>query len=128
MARISRLSRQLIITQANPGNFVSGLLPTIQSVYEFLLEEDTLINLNTRKDTLAHIAQTVSRCAQFIKDYSETKSFCMPLGLLHLHVLTRYHLRDATWEERYIGDADSRQRLRQNVRRVDATISRSRNS
>ena len=50
----------------------------VKSVYEFLLEGDTLANLATMEDHLARIAQVISKCAQFIKNYSETKSFCAP--------------------------------------------------
>jgi len=71
----------LIIIQANLDQ-ISDLLLKIQNVYEFLLEEDTLSNLDMMKDTLARIAQAVSNCAQFIKNYSETKSFCMPHTVL----------------------------------------------
>jgi len=71
----------LIIIQANLDQ-ISDLLLKIQNVYEFLLEEDTLSNLDMMKDTLAWIAQAVSNCAQFIKNYSETKSFCTPHTVL----------------------------------------------
>ncbi|KIM60031.1 hypothetical protein SCLCIDRAFT_26946 [Scleroderma citrinum Foug A] len=64
---------QVIIAQVNLDHSVSSLLSKVQSVYEFLLEEDTKANLDMMKDTLAHIAQVVSSCAQFIENYSETK-------------------------------------------------------
>ncbi|KAL4068682.1 WD40-repeat-containing domain protein [Scleroderma yunnanense] len=66
---------QLITTQANLDNSVSGLLEKIRIVYKFLLEEDTQANLDTMKVTLARIAQVISNCTQFIKNYSETKNF-----------------------------------------------------
>ncbi|KIM56435.1 hypothetical protein SCLCIDRAFT_29581 [Scleroderma citrinum Foug A] len=65
---------QVIIGQANLDYSVSSLLSKVRSVYEFLLEEDTKANLDTMKDTLAHIAQVVSSCAQFIENYSEIKN------------------------------------------------------
>ena len=64
--------------QANLDQSISDLLLKVQNVYEFLLEENMLSNLDTMKDTLARIAQVISNCAQFIKNYSETKSFCAP--------------------------------------------------
>jgi len=67
--------------QANLDHSISSLLLKVQNVYEFLLEEDTLSNLDSMKDTLAHIAQMISNCAQFIKDYSETKSLCTQITL-----------------------------------------------
>ena len=75
---VSHHFRQLIIMQANLDQSISDLLLKVQNVYEFLLEENTLSNLDTMKDTLARIAQVISNCAQFIKNYSETKSFCEP--------------------------------------------------
>ncbi|KAL4074511.1 WD40-repeat-containing domain protein [Scleroderma yunnanense] len=69
-----------IIMQANIDNLVSGLLPKIQNVYEFLLEPDTLAHLDAMKDTLAHIAQVINDCAQFIKNYSEIKSLWKRFG------------------------------------------------
>jgi len=73
---------QVIIRQANLDNSVSSLLSKIQSVYEFLLEEDTKANLDTMKDTLARIAQVVSSYVQFIENYAETKNFCTPRRIL----------------------------------------------
>ena len=63
--------------QANPDHPVSSLLSKVQSVYEFLLEEDTKANLDMMKDKLARIAQGVSSCAQFIENYPETTNLCM---------------------------------------------------
>jgi len=72
----------VIITQANLDQSISDLLLQVQTVYEFLLEENTLSNFVTMKDTLARIAQVIGNCAQFIKNYSETKSFCTPSPFL----------------------------------------------
>ncbi|KIN97417.1 hypothetical protein M404DRAFT_1006058 [Pisolithus tinctorius Marx 270] len=71
---------QLLMKQANLDKAVSGLLQTIRSVYEFLTEEDTINNIDNMKDTLAKIARVISDSAQFIKDYSETKSFWKRTG------------------------------------------------
>jgi len=60
------------------------LLLKVQNVYEFLLEENTLSNLDMMKNTLARIAQVISNCAQFIKNYSETKSYANPPSLTML--------------------------------------------
>jgi len=64
--------------QVDLDQSISDLLSKVQNVYEFLLEEDTLSNLDTMKDALARIAQVISNCAQFIKNFSETTSFCTP--------------------------------------------------
>jgi len=70
--------------QADLDHSISSLLIKVQNVYEFLLEKDTLSNLDMMKDTLARIAQVINNCAQFIQYYSETKSFCTPNPLLPL--------------------------------------------
>ena len=71
----------MIIAQANLDNSVSSLLSKIQSVYELLLKEDTE-TLDMMKDTLTCIAQVVSSCAQFIKNYSKDENFCTPHRML----------------------------------------------
>ncbi|KAI6158598.1 hypothetical protein EDD17DRAFT_1877351 [Pisolithus thermaeus] len=70
----------LIITQANLDSAVSGLLEKLGFVYELLLEKDTMKNIGDMGDTLANIAQVVSRAAQFVAGYTETKSFWKRLG------------------------------------------------
>ena len=81
MTRISHHC-QVIIAQVNLDHSVFCLLSKVQSVYEFLLEDGTKAILDVMKDTLARITQVVSSCAQFIKNYSETKMLCMPLQIL----------------------------------------------
>ncbi|KIO07708.1 hypothetical protein M404DRAFT_136031, partial [Pisolithus tinctorius Marx 270] len=56
-------------------NAVSDLLDTVRQVYEFLLEPDTLNNIENMKDTLVQIARVISESAQFVKNYFEVKSF-----------------------------------------------------
>ena len=72
----------MIIAQANLDHSVYNLLSKIQSGYEFLLEEDTRANLDMMKYTLVRIARVVSSYAQFIENYADTKSFCMPFRIL----------------------------------------------
>ncbi|KAI6012955.1 hypothetical protein BKA83DRAFT_2492058 [Pisolithus microcarpus] len=66
---------QSLINQANLDHDVSDLLDTIRTAYEFLLEDDTLRNINSMRATLGKIAQVISDAARFIKNYSETTSF-----------------------------------------------------
>ncbi|KAI6149820.1 hypothetical protein BKA82DRAFT_3269383 [Pisolithus tinctorius] len=66
---------QLFIHHANLDNAVSDLLDTVRQVYEFLLEPDTLNNIENMKDTLVQIARVISESAQFVKNYFEVKSF-----------------------------------------------------
>ncbi|KAI6138501.1 hypothetical protein BKA82DRAFT_4236531 [Pisolithus tinctorius] len=66
----------LLISQVNRDAAVSSLMNKIRNTYEFLAEDDTMKNIENMKDTLAMIARVISDAAQFIKAYSETKSFC----------------------------------------------------
>jgi len=102
--------RQLIIMQAKLDQSISDLLLKVQNVYEFLLEEDTLSNLDTMKDTLARIAQVISNCAQFIKNYSETKSFCTPNPFLD-NALIRHHYRETSGKAHRVRNEDRCRRL-----------------
>ncbi|KAI6119282.1 hypothetical protein EDD17DRAFT_1799203 [Pisolithus thermaeus] len=70
----------LVITQANLDSAVSGLLEKLGFVYELLLEEDTMKNIDNMRDTLANVARVVSNAAQFVMNYTETKSFWKRLG------------------------------------------------
>ncbi|KAI6158277.1 hypothetical protein BKA82DRAFT_2187176 [Pisolithus tinctorius] len=65
----------LLISQVNRDAAVSSLLKKIRNTYEFLAEDDTMKNIDNMKNTLGMIARVISDSAQFIKDYSETKSF-----------------------------------------------------
>ena len=106
MARISPHFRQLIIMQANLDQLISNLLLKVLKVYELLLEEDTLSNLDMMKDTLARIAQVIGNCAQFIKNYSETKCFCAQNPSFLDSVLTRLHCRGTTRKEHRVRNAN----------------------
>lgn len=71
---------QLILSQANLDASIRALLSKVSETYQFIMEEDTLSQLDVMKDTLAQIAQVVQECAQFISKYSETKNFWVRLG------------------------------------------------
>ncbi|KAL4065636.1 WD40-repeat-containing domain protein [Scleroderma yunnanense] len=71
---------QLVIAQAKLDNAVSALLPQLQHVYGFLCEKGTLTKIDTKKDVLACIAQVISHCVQFIKDYADTRKFWKRAG------------------------------------------------
>ncbi|KAI6109296.1 hypothetical protein EV401DRAFT_369127 [Pisolithus croceorrhizus] len=64
---------QSLINQANLDRDVSDLFGTVRAVYEFLLEDDTIRNINSMKATLGKIAQVTSDAAMFIKNYSDDK-------------------------------------------------------
>ncbi|KIK27129.1 hypothetical protein PISMIDRAFT_66777, partial [Pisolithus microcarpus 441] len=74
-----------IIAQANLDYAVSQLLEKVGSVYAFLSENETIKKIDSMKGSLAKIAQVMSACAQFIKDYSETTNFWKRLGKNIMH-------------------------------------------
>ncbi|KIK24638.1 hypothetical protein PISMIDRAFT_397348, partial [Pisolithus microcarpus 441] len=75
---ILTFTSQLLMNQANLDKAVSDLLDTMRSVYEWLLQEDRIRNLN--EDALANIARAISDSAHFVVNYSTTKSFCKRAG------------------------------------------------
>jgi len=91
--------------QVNLDQSISDLLLKVQNVYEFLLEENILSNLDMMKNTLARIAQVISNCAQFIKNYSEMKSFCTLTPLLD-NALIKLHCRETSGKAHCIQNAD----------------------
>ena len=78
-----RLLPQFIMMQSGASS-VPILVSKVQSVYGFLLEEDSLAIHNIMRDTLALLAYVIRHCVHFIRDYSEIKNFCTSPQLSHL--------------------------------------------
>ncbi|KAI6118191.1 hypothetical protein F5141DRAFT_1096803 [Pisolithus sp. B1] len=89
---------QSLVNQANLDHDVSDLLDTVRTVYEFLLEDDTIRNIDSMRETLGKIAQVISDAAWFIKDYSETTSFCMSVAPC-IEWLIEIMPREEIWKE-----------------------------
>ncbi|KAI6131088.1 hypothetical protein EDD16DRAFT_962365 [Pisolithus croceorrhizus] len=70
---ILTFTSQLFLNQASLDGAVSDLLDTMRSVYEWLMQEDRISNLD--RIALAKIARAISDSAHFIINYSTTKSF-----------------------------------------------------
>ncbi|KAI5991215.1 hypothetical protein EDD15DRAFT_2369143 [Pisolithus albus] len=77
---ILKAAAQLIIAQVILDSAMFTLLEKLGSVYEFLLEGETIAEIENMKEMLARIGQVVSDSAQFIRNYSETKSFWKRMG------------------------------------------------
>ncbi|KIK15143.1 hypothetical protein PISMIDRAFT_335548, partial [Pisolithus microcarpus 441] len=75
---ILTFTSQLFVNQADLDKAVSDLLDTMRSVYEWLIQEDRIRNLN--EDALAMIARAISDSAHFVINYSTTKSFWKRAG------------------------------------------------
>ncbi|KAL4074753.1 WD40-repeat-containing domain protein [Scleroderma yunnanense] len=71
---------QTIITQVNLDKSMDDLLRKISQVYEFLMEDTSLIVDASLKDTLTQLVVVINECAQFIRTYSETTNLWRGLG------------------------------------------------
>ncbi|KIN98754.1 hypothetical protein M404DRAFT_827906, partial [Pisolithus tinctorius Marx 270] len=71
---------QLLINQANLDNEVFGLLNTIKDLYEFLMEKDTIENVDSMKETLRKISQEMSATALFVVKYCKKKNILVRIG------------------------------------------------
>ncbi|KIK15540.1 hypothetical protein PISMIDRAFT_320776, partial [Pisolithus microcarpus 441] len=71
---------QLLIDQANLDSEVFGLLNTVKDLYEFLMEKDTLENIDSMKETLRKISQEMSATALFVVKYCRKQNFLVRIG------------------------------------------------
>ncbi|KAG6333111.1 hypothetical protein ID866_5977 [Astraeus odoratus] len=71
---------QTILDQNTPDESVSTLLPKVQEIYEFLLENSSMHDIDQKGHVLVQIGQVVSSCSEFIASYSERKNLATRLG------------------------------------------------
>jgi hypothetical protein len=69
-------SVQIILAQAERDQSVHSLLQKLNQVYGFITRDDNLSKIESMHDVVGKIAQQTLECARFIREYSETKSFC----------------------------------------------------
>ncbi|KAG2363197.1 hypothetical protein BDR07DRAFT_1282899 [Suillus spraguei] len=67
---------KIIIAQVDRDDAVLELLKKISEVYSFITQDKMLHKISSMRDILAIISQQTRECANFIKNYSETKNFC----------------------------------------------------
>ncbi|KAG2109952.1 uncharacterized protein F5147DRAFT_760522 [Suillus discolor] len=67
---------KIILAQAKRDESVDRLLQKLDEVYGFITEDDNLSKVESMHDVIGKIAQQTLECARFIREYSETKSFC----------------------------------------------------
>ncbi|KAG2144689.1 uncharacterized protein EDB93DRAFT_1337981 [Suillus bovinus] len=67
---------KIILAQAERDESVQRLLQKLDQVYGFIIQDDNLFKVESMSDVVRKIAQQTLECARFIRDYSETKSFC----------------------------------------------------
>ncbi|KAG2362425.1 hypothetical protein BDR07DRAFT_1460860, partial [Suillus spraguei] len=66
---------KIILAQADCDKAVLDLLKKISEVYSFITQDDMLNKISSMGAILAKISQQTRECANFIKNYSETKNF-----------------------------------------------------
>ncbi|KAG6333807.1 hypothetical protein ID866_5285 [Astraeus odoratus] len=73
---------QIIIDQDSRDEAVSGLLPKIQEVFEFLMSKDTLkyVDTDSKACILVQLGQVVNNCAEFVTKYSARRKIATRLG------------------------------------------------
>jgi hypothetical protein len=67
---------QIILAQAYRDAAVLELLKKLDQVYTFMAQDQMLGQISSMRMVLGQISQQTLECAQFIKNYSETKNFC----------------------------------------------------
>ncbi|KAG0705819.1 hypothetical protein DFH29DRAFT_250306 [Suillus ampliporus] len=67
---------KIILAQADHDQPVHCLLKKLDEVYRFITQDDTLSQISSMHSIVGRIAQQTQECARFVRDYSETKSYC----------------------------------------------------
>ncbi|KIO04620.1 hypothetical protein M404DRAFT_26075 [Pisolithus tinctorius Marx 270] len=62
-----------LTNQSNLDHDLSDLIGAVRAVYVFLLEDNSIQNIESMREVLRRIVQVTSDAAWFIKNYSETK-------------------------------------------------------
>lgn len=66
----------MVIAQSDRDQAARGLVDRLDRVYDFMIQDETLGQISSMLGILGQISQQTLECARFIRDYSETKSFC----------------------------------------------------
>ncbi|KAG1879574.1 hypothetical protein C8R48DRAFT_589497, partial [Suillus tomentosus] len=67
---------KIIVAQAERDKSIHSLLEKLAEVYHFMTLDDSLSKIESMRGVVGKIAQQTLECARFIREYSETKSFC----------------------------------------------------
>jgi hypothetical protein len=71
---------KIILAQADRDAAVLELLKKLDQVYTFMAQDQMLGQISSMRMVLGQISQQTLECAQFIKNYSETKNFWKRVG------------------------------------------------
>jgi hypothetical protein len=67
---------QIIIAQAERDESIHSLYKKLADVYRLMTEDDSLDKIESMHGIVGNIVKQTLECARFVRDYSETKSFC----------------------------------------------------
>ncbi|KAG2361876.1 hypothetical protein BDR07DRAFT_1090291 [Suillus spraguei] len=67
---------KIILAQADRDEAVLELLKKTCEVYDFITQDDMLDQISSMHIILGKISRQTHECANFIKNYSDTKNFC----------------------------------------------------
>jgi hypothetical protein len=77
----------MVIAQSDRDQAVLGLVNKLDQVYGFMIQDETLGQISSMRSILGQISQQTLECARFIRDYSETKSFCEYSSCCMFHMI-----------------------------------------
>jgi len=78
----------MVIAQSDRDQAVLGLVDKLDQVYGFMIQDEMLGQISSMRGILGQISQQTLECARFIRDYSETKSFCESSSCCMYHILS----------------------------------------
>jgi len=70
------LFMQIIIAQAERDRSINNLLQKLAGVYRFITQDGDLGKIESMHSIVGKIIQQTLECARFIRNYTETESFC----------------------------------------------------
>ncbi|KAG2108716.1 uncharacterized protein F5147DRAFT_576621 [Suillus discolor] len=78
---------KMVIAQSDRDQAVHRLVDKLDQVFGFMIQDETLSQISSMRGILGQISQQTLECARFIRDYSETKSFCESSSCCTFHML-----------------------------------------
>ncbi|KAG1868778.1 hypothetical protein C8R48DRAFT_120095 [Suillus tomentosus] len=79
---------KMVIAQSDRDQAVHHLVDKLDQVFDFMIQDETLGQISSMRGILGQISQQTLECARFIRDYSETKSFCESSSCCTFHALS----------------------------------------
>jgi hypothetical protein len=65
----------MVVKQVERDARVNGLVSTMASLYEFLLDANPVEKIRSYENTVVRLVRQTTECAYFIAEYCKTESF-----------------------------------------------------